>query len=298
MRIASNSVSDAMIRQISQLTSDQAKLQSQVSTGRRITNPEDDPAAVGRVLDLKSEQRQLAQYVSNVNRAQAVADASYSGLQGLKKISDRAGELGTLGASAIGPDAMSSYATEVDQLIEQAAEQGNVKLGNDYLFGGTATDTAPISVARDASGKITGATYAGNTSQAAIPLSETASVSATTSGATNQGIADFINHLVALRDALNSGNTTNVTAAQPALNGSEDLIIGAMGDNAGVQTRIQAVQAQQNDRATSLESLISSEADVDLPTTVVKLSQTQTAYQAALASAAKIMSISLLDYIK
>jgi flagellar hook-associated protein 3 FlgL len=44
--------------------------------------------------------------------------------------------------------------------------------------------------------------------------------------------------------------------------------------------------------------LISSEADVDLPTTVVKLSQTQTAYQAALASAAKIMSISLLDYIK
>jgi len=298
MRIASNSVSDAMIRQISQLTSDQAKLQSQVSTGRRITNPEDDPAAVGRVLDLKSEQRQLAQYVSNVNRAQAVADASYSGLQGLKKISDRAGELGTLGASAIGPDAMSSYATEVDQLIEQAAEQGNVKLGNDYLFGGTATDTAPISITRDASGKITGATYAGNTSQAAIPLSETASVSATTSGATNQGIADFINHLVALRDALNSGNTANVTAAQPALNGSEDLIIGAMGDNAGVQTRIQAVQAQQNDRATSLESLISSEADVDLPTTVVKLSQTQTAYQAALASAAKIMSISLLDYIK
>lgn len=298
MRIASNSVSDAMIRQISQLTSDQAKLQSQVSTGRRITNPEDDPAAVGRVLDLKSEQRQLAQYVSNVNRAQAVADASYSGLQGLKKISDRAGELGTLGASAIGPDAMSSYATEVDQLIEQAAEQGNVKLGNDYLFAGTATDTAPISVTRDASGKITGATYAGNASQAAIPLSETASVSATTSGATNQGIADFINHLVALRDALNTGNTANVTAAQPALNGSEDLIIGAMGDNAGVQTRIQAVQAQQNDRATSLESLISSEADVDLPTTVVKLSQTQTAYQAALASAAKIMSISLLDYIK
>ena len=298
MRIASNSVSDAMIRQISQLTSDQAKLQSQVSTGRRITNPEDDPAAVGRVLDLKSEQRQLAQYVTNVNRAQAVANASYSGLQGLKKISDRAGELGTLGASAIGPDAMSSYATEVDQLIEQAVEQGNGKLGGDYLFAGTATDTAPITVTRDASGKITGATYAGNTSQAAIPLSETASVSATTSGATNQGIADFINHLVALRDALNSGNTANVTAAQPALNGSEDLIIGAMGDNAGVQTRIQAVQAQQNDRATSLESLISSEADVDLPTTVVKLSQTQTAYQAALASAAKIMSISLLDYIK
>jgi flagellar hook-associated protein 3 FlgL len=298
MRIASNSVSDAMIRQISQLTTDQAKLQSQVSTGRRITNPEDDPAAVGRVLDLKSEQRQLAQYVANVNRAQAVAQASYSGLQGLKKVSDRAGELATLGASAIGSDAMSSYATEVDQLIEQAVEQGNAKLGNDYLFAGTAVDTAPLTVTRDAAGKITGVSYAGNSAQAAIPLSETASVSATTSGTTNQGIADFVSNLIALRDALNTGNTANVVAAQPALNTSEDLIIGAMGDNAGVQTRIEAVKSQQSDRATSLESLISSEADVDLPTTVVKLSQTQTAYQAALASAAKIMSISLLDYIK
>ena len=48
----------------------------------------------------------------------------------------------------------------------------------------------------------------------------------------------------------------------------------------------------------SLESLVSSEASVDLPTTIVKLNQAQTAYQAALSSAAKVMNLSLLDYIK
>jgi flagellar hook-associated protein 3 FlgL len=35
-----------------------------------------------------------------------------------------------------------------------------------------------------------------------------------------------------------------------------------------------------------------------MPSTIVKLNQTQTAYQAALQSAANIMKLSLLDYIK
>ena len=72
----------------------------------------------------------------------------------------------------------------------------------------------------------------------------------------------------------------------------------ALADNGGVQTRIEASQAQQADRTTSVDQLISSETSADLPATIVKLNQTQTAYQAALQSAANIMRLSLLDYIK
>src|SRR5882724_3902260 len=104
MRIASNTVNDAMLRQIQQLMGDQAKLQLQVSSGRRITQPEDDPAAVGRVLNLQTEQRQLAQYADNTARALTLSQTSYSGLQGLKKVSDRAGELATLGTGALSTD--------------------------------------------------------------------------------------------------------------------------------------------------------------------------------------------------
>ena len=75
-------------------------------------------------------------------------------------------------------------------------------------------------------------------------------------------------------------------------------MVGALADNGGVQTRIEASQAQQADRTTSVDQLISSETSADLPATIVKLNQTQTAYQAALQSAANIMHLSLLDYIK
>jgi flagellar hook-associated protein 3 FlgL len=298
MRIASNTLSDSMIRQIQQLTADQSKLQMQVSTGRRITQPEDDPTAVGRVLNLQSEQRQLAQYADNAVRALTLVQSSYSGLQGLKKVSDRAGELATLGTGALSVDAMKTYGTEIDQLLEQALQLANTRSGGDYIYSGTAVDAPAFSATRDVNGNITAITYDGNTEQAVIPLSEATSVAPSTSPAANSGFATFLNHLVALRDALDAGDIAAVRAVQPDLTGDEDLLIGAMADNGGIQTRIEAAQSQQQDRATSIDKLISNEASVDMPTTIVKLNQTQTAYQAALASAAKIMNLSLLDYIK
>lgn len=298
MRIASNTVSDSMIRQIQQLMGDQAKLQLQVSSGRRITQPEDDPAAVGRVLNLQTEQRQLGQYANNAARALTLSQSSYSGLQGLKKVSDRAGELATLGTGALSTDSMHTFGNEVDQLIEQALQLANSRTGGDYIYGGTAVDAPPFVATRDSAGKVISVVYNGNTQQASIPLSEATSVSPSTSGATNTGMKDFLTNLITLRDSLASGDIDAVRAAQPGLETSENVIIAAMADSGGMQTRIEAAQAQQQDRTMALESLVSSESSVDLPTTVVKLNQAQTAYQAALSSAAKVMNLSLLDYIK
>lgn len=298
MRVASSTISDNIVRQIQLLSTQQGKLQNQVATGQRISQPEDDPAAVGRVLNLETERRHVTQYASNTSKALEISQASFSGLKGIKKISDRAGELATLGAGVLGADAMKAYATETDQLIEQAFQAANTRFNGNYIYAGTAVDAPAVTVVRNSSGQITSATYAGNTAQAAIPLSEAASVTPSTNSTTNAGLATFINNLVALRDALNTGNTSAVSTAQTNLNSSEDLLVAALADNGGVQTRIEASQAQQADRTTSVDTLISSETSADLPATIVKLNQTQTAYQAALQSASNIMKLSLLDYIR
>jgi len=298
MRIATNTVSDDIVRQVQLLNSQQARLQGQVASGQRISQPEDDPAAAARVLNLQSELRQISQYGSNAAKAKQISQASYSGLQGIKKVSDRAGELATLGTGVLGVDALKAYATETDQLIEQAVQSANTRFNGNYIFAGTAVTTAPITVVRDVNGKITGVSYAGNSAQAAIPLSEATNVTPGTTPATNTGLATFITNLISLRDALNSGNTATVAATQPALTASEDLVVSAIADNGGIQTRIAASQAQQADRESSVNQLISSEVSADLPATIVKLNQAQTAYQAALQSAANIMRVSLLDYVK
>src|SRR5690349_22570121 len=144
MRITNNTVSENLVRQIQQLGSQQAKLQMQVATGQRIFQPEDDPTAVGRVLGIESEQREITQFTRNVDRALEISTASFSGLRELKKVSDRATEIGTLGAGAISPDGARAYASEVDQLIEQTLQLTNTRFRNDYLYAGTAVDVAPF----------------------------------------------------------------------------------------------------------------------------------------------------------
>jgi len=298
MRIASNTVSEQIVRQIQNLGVAQAKLQTQVGTGQRIAQLEDDPVAAGRVLDRQSERRRVDQFILNADRALQISQSTFSGLTSLKDISDRVTEIGTLGQSAQNPESLQAYASELNQLIEQAVQVGNSKFGNDYIYAGTAVDTPPYTVTRDAAGNVTAVAYAGNSTQAQVALSDTASVAPGTSGATNLGIRDFVNQIVALRDALNANNPAGITAAQTALISTEDVLVSAISEQGAVEMRIDVNKAQQETLGTNLESLISTDTSTDMASTIVKLNQTQLSYQAALQSSASIMRLSLLDYLK
>ena len=298
MRVATNSASEAVIAQIQKLSVRQGKLQTQIATNQRIFQPEDDPAGVGRLLTLDAERRQINQFQRNAERARELSQASYSGIQEIKRISDRAGEVATLGAGAASPDAFRAYAKEVNQLIEQALQLGNTKFRNDYLYAGTAVTTAPFTATRNGAGEVTAVAYAGNAAQSMVQLSETSSIAPGTTNPTNLGLRDFVNNLVSLRNALNTGTTSAVTAVQNSLETSENLLVNALSEHGAIELRIEVNQKQQVARAQNLEKLVSDEADIDLATTAVRLSQTSTAYEAALSTTSKILQMSLLDYLR
>lgn len=298
MRIATNTIQDNILRQIQQLGVQSSKLQTQVATGQRILEANDDPAATARVLNQQSELRRVDQFDQNATRALEISQATFAGLRDVKEISDRAGELATLGRSPTSPDALLAYSAEVNQLIEQLLQVGNTRLGNDYIFAGTAVDAPAFSATRDVDGNVTAVTYDGNADQASIPLSEVASVNPSSNSATNQSIRDLINQLVSLRDALAANDSAGIETAQTALINGEDTFVTALAATGAVQTRIEVNRAQQLNRGDNLVELIGSETTVDLPEAIVRLNQSQVAYQAALQSAASIMKISLLDYIR
>ena len=297
MRVTDLTTANTIIGQIDSLSSQQANLQAEVSSGQKITNPEDDPSGFNTALTLENQLSQVKQYGSNASAALTVAQASSAGLTSLNSVSDRAGQLAVLGTGTVSASDMQSYGTEANQLIEQAVEAANTNFNGSYIYGGTADSTPPFTVTRDASGNITNVAYVGNNAQTNVPVSSTTSVAATTDGTTNAGIATFINNLVSLRDALNSGSTAAVTATQAGLTNDENVITSAIATNGGIQTRIEAAQTDQTAQTTNLQGDLASVVDADLPTTTVQLSQTQTAYQAALQSAVSTMQLSILNYI-
>lgn len=298
MRIPNSSISDSLVSRLQKLTAAQADLQARVSSGQRITVASDDPAAMERVLGLQAEQQHIQQWARNGDHALGVSQSSFSAVKQLKGISDRAGEIAVLGVGVNSPDAYHSYSSETNALIEQALQAANTRQAGEHLFGGTQTDTPPFTATRDSAGKITAVSYVGTASAAQFRVSEGATVAPKTDGATNQKFADFLNHLVSLRDALTTQSGPGVQAAQSGLHNSETDLITTISDIGATQTRLESSKGLNESRFTDLQQLTSSETDADLAQTVVKLTQAQTAYEAALQSGAQILKHSLLDYLR
>ena len=311
MRVTANTFPNTLVDQLNDLAVRQNRLQNQAATGQRIQNPEDDPAAMSRVLDLQAEGRAVGQYRRNIANLREQAQSNYQVLRGLKQISDRAGELAILADGTKSPEDLRNYATEVTELIKHAAQLANTKFRGDYLLGGTRNDQPPFVSTLNASSQVTAVTYQGNQSVAENEIADGITVSAQTLGANSTGSgprgliadsrfgADFFNHLISLQNHLLAGDTASIASTdRPALAADEENILVQVSGNGVLQSRLEATESTAAQRAGSLEVLVSKEVDVDLSQVLVRLNQTQTAYQAALQSGAKLLNISLLDYIR
>jgi len=310
MRVTANTFPNALLDQLSSLSQRQNKLQNQAATGQLVTLPEDDPVAMRRVLDMQAENSAVGQYARNIERHQELAAATYDSIKSLKSISDKAGEI-AIAAGDLSAPSLPIYAKQVTELIKQAVQIANTKNRGDYLFSGTNSNLPPYVLTTDVNGVVTGVTYQGNTTEAESEIASGITISAQVPGENNSGTgarglladdrvgADFLNHLIDLQNHLLSGDVTSIeNNDRAALQRDEDNLLYHVGQNGAIQSRLESSLSLSNQRMDSLEKMVSKEADADLTQTIVRLNQTQTAYQAALKSAGRILGSSLLDYMQ
>lgn len=311
MRVTSHTFPSLLVGQLEQLANRQNKLQNQAATGQRIQFPEDDPTAMRRVLDLQTESVNVNQYRSNIQRLQEYSRIGYEVIRSMKTVVDRASEIATLADGTKSRDQLNTYATEIEQLLQQAAQQVNTQHRGDYLFSGTRNNVPPYDIVRDASNNVVSVTYQGNQSVASSEIAENVTLSVMTIGGNNTGAgprglvsdsrsgADFFNHLISLRDNLRAGNIADIKSVNmQELGRDEDNFLFHFGTIGAVQARLESADGIFRSRALSLEGLTSREADADLAQTMVRLSETQNAYRAALQSGGTILNQSLLDFLR
>lgn len=311
MRVTSNTFPETLIQQLQLLSTRQNRLQTQVATGQRVLNPEDDPAAMQRILGLHTQTAATRQYRVNLETLNERANVAFDTLKALKKISDRAGELATLADDTRSKQELQTYATEVTQLIQQAVQILNQKHRGAYLFGGTRTDQPPFILTTDANGRVTSVTYQGNTEVAAAPIDDQVTLAIDIPGANPTGSgprglvsdsrtgADFFAHLIELQNRLLDGDTRTIAeTVRPALLKDEEHLLTHISNQSALIARIQTASNLADKQLLALDQAVSREADADLAETLVRLNQVQTAYQAALQSGATILRLSLLDYLR
>ena len=146
MRIATTTIFNIGSSALVQHQSDQAKLQSQLSSGRKILTPADDPIASARVLDISQARSINEQYATNSTAADSFMRLSESTLhqvtgaiQNLQELSVRAGNPALTAPEKKMLDAeLQGRYQELMGLANTTDGQGN------YLFSGFRGDTKPF----------------------------------------------------------------------------------------------------------------------------------------------------------
>ncbi len=122
----------------------QYSLMEQMSDGKRIHRPSDDPVRVIRSLQYRSAISQNEQFVSNVKEAQSWMEMTDKAAGDL---SDLVSQAKSLVVRAIEPNSEIGYAAaakQLDGLINQCVQVANTKIGDRYIFAGNMDKTQPF----------------------------------------------------------------------------------------------------------------------------------------------------------
>lgn len=177
MRISTSMIFDAGVSTINRQTAELLHLQQQVSTGRRIVNPSDDPVAAARAMEVQQAKDVIGQYSTNQSNAQAALNLEETQLQSVLDMFGRLRELTVqAGNDPLSANDRRSVAMELRARFDELMGIANSTDGSgQFLFSGFQGGTRPFGGNVDAiiNGTSTEVQYLGDDGQRTLQVSPT-----------------------------------------------------------------------------------------------------------------------------
>lgn len=200
MRISTGMIYDAGLNSMQSRTSSLLRTQQQVSSGRRILSPSDDPVAAARALEVTQAQAvndNQATTRNNVKSTLGIIDGQLDSattlMQRIRELTVQAGD------AALADSDRKSIATELRARFQEMVALANSRDGNgQYLFGGYQTNKTPFAGSVE-----NGVIYAGDDGARTLRVSSSRELAIS-----NSGNDVFMN--------IKNGNGTFTTSTQDA----------------------------------------------------------------------------------
>jgi flagellar hook-associated protein 3 FlgL len=196
MRISTNSLFDSAAARLSDMQTALQTTQQQISSGRRMLTPADDPVAAARALEVTQSQAINAQYASNRSAARDSLSFEESTLQSVTSLlQDVKTAVVNAGSGALDDTQRKYIATDLTTRFNELVSLANTKDGvGNYMFAGFQTGSQPYAATS------TGASYSGDQGQRMLQVGPSRQMALNDSG-------DLV------FDAVKTGNGTFQTAA-------------------------------------------------------------------------------------
>jgi flagellar hook-associated protein 3 FlgL len=225
MRISTQSMFDQQTASIDNLMFHQTQLGNQLSTGKSLNLPSDDPSQVSQDLQVRSLIGNTTTSADNVQAAtnelsqvDATLSELTSSLQAARGYATRAA------SDVLQPEDKATLVTQINGILDQLVQVANTQYGGRYLFAGTSVShTPPV---QPFGTPITSVSFTGNNAQQGELYAdgEQLSLSTTLQQAFNfnasDGSLNVFQVLINLRNSLSGSGATTINAAGATVNGT------------------------------------------------------------------------------
>lgn len=311
MRISSNTSYELGIAALNRQQAAQLKNFEQMSTGRRVLTPSENPAAYVRALEISQADAGNTQYAVNRQNATGSLEMLEGTLGDVTKLVQNAQELAVYaGNGTLTDSGRGAIATELRGNLEELLGLANRTDANgQYLFSGFQGSTKPFADTG------TGVQYVGDSGQRMVQVSASRQLAVNESGrevferipASGGGyqslfktLSDLIGVLETpvVNDADKAALASGLSAAQGNLSSSLDNVLQV---RSAVGTRMNEVDTL-NDAGDDLniqyKQQLSELRDVDYAKAISDLTQQQAYLEATQKAFLKVQGLSLFDYIR
>ena len=306
MKVSTSLFFERATNQLGNVQGSLAKTQEQLSTGKQITKPSDEPDKASTVTRLESEMARQKSYQETLTTVQTRLTSQETSLRNVSDVLIRIKELTVQAANDTisGPD-RKAIAVEINGLRDQLLSQANAQDTNgNFLFAGSRSTQTPYAL--DANGHIT---YQGDQSRMKVPVGDNRRMSANTPGSDvfvrvvrddgkgGQVGVNFFQALSDLSDSISNGLPKDM---QRGLGEIDVLQQGISDATAQIGSDMGVVDMQNSvlDETTlRLKSTLSDVQDLDYTVAITKMNKDQLALEAAQSSFAKIAKLTLFNYI-
>jgi len=272
--------------------------QQQLSSGKKLNQPSDDPYGTSQAMSLNGQLSSLNDYTNNITDGTAWTQQATTSLGDIDSMVQRVRELVVQASNGTYTQSdLNASASEVNQLIDAIKQEANASYNGQYIFSGTSTGTAPYQ---------TGSTdtYQGGTGSVdrLIGPNTTLSINTNISSLLGNGQASgdggLLDTLRTIASDMQAGNTGAIGGADLKNLDSNFGSLTQMEANMGAITnRLTLASTRIEQLQNSDTAALSNVQDADMATVAINFSTEQAAYSAALKAGANIVQSSLLDFL-
>ncbi|MCL5105761.1 MAG: hypothetical protein M1133_16835 [Armatimonadetes bacterium] len=282
--------------------------QNHAVSGKRILHPSDDVPGTNRALSLRSSINTVNQFTNNIVVTKPLVDATESAMSDLVKT---VRDVRDIAIKAATPDytgsAQSTYVADLNNIMSKLIDVANTKHGDQYVFSGTATATAPVitNPGPVPDPAVQPYIYAGNqgtrTAQVLswvslpvnIPGDKLFNFDSGTGPPAGAGSTDLFTMVRQLRDAVSSGDVTNISSQLTNIDANYNNLLSCQAQMGSWMSRMDDAKNNLEDTANRLKEMLSDTEDIDLPQAVVELKSQENVYQTALSITSRMLDLSL-----